>query len=461
MTTWLNHENLPTHRPPGHRKQPRTPHRKALVVLIVAAELLWLSPFAMAAERDRDEPVSRELANSLEQARAAIVNNQPAQAVTILNNYAGPDHYLRQLLLGHGWLKQGDSPRARGAYLAALEKNPDCHSAGIALAQFHAREDNWPRTLALLAEHIDSESPPADQLALYAQAAWKTRDPRLARILTDRGMQAFPDADDFRRLDLAMLMAQQQWHRAGQALDRLLAKAPDDAALWQDRAVVYHQLGQTDHYVAATHAAMLCDPDNLRRQVAYNQALMAADQSQAMLDHGRSLLAGPLREQAMQQPALMEQLICTAESSHADELLDEWLGLVPEEHKTPAIQLADARLRLRREQPARAIETVRTLVQQGETSASLCLWAGSLAESLDRWTLAESFYKTARSMDDPQAELAPLYLARLYILIDRPDSARERLHQYLTQHPTDPTARALLHYLNNAKTATASTTDYR
>jgi len=415
---------------------------RGAIIPVLAAACVALG--AAAPSREKPLKVPPALAELLTRAQGDLQAGRPAEAVRRLSAYRGEDHALRHLLLGHAYVQQSSLPAAAAAYRKALEMDGAMAEAGIALAQVHARRDDWAEAAKLLGRFVNADSCRADVLMLYAQVADRLEDGRLCELLVGKGICRFPGDLRFRRLDLALCIARGDHKAARRAAWRLLKAEPGDADLWQQLAFLHDQAGEAAETVAALEASVLCDPGDLTRHRRFLAGLLAAEDWLTAVQHGKALLAGPLAKAAAADPDVMDSLIRAADMGEADQTLGEWLALVPEEARTRTLRLAAARRALRLGKPTEAREALGRLIEAGETDPSVFLWAGNLAETAKDWAEAQTLYAHARGLKGPAARLASLYLARLHIRRSRREEASRLLRKYLESYPEDAPARALL-----------------
>jgi predicted Zn-dependent protease len=426
--------------------------RKRLVGSLLAVSVFlgfqsfpsFLSPAVRARAGESPARVPPELAEALSAAQADLQSGEPQKAVERLRAFRGEDHALRHLVLGHAYAQQSRLELAASAYRDALALDGDLKPAGIALAKVYALEEEWSGAAGLLGRFVSVSSCELEDLLLYAEVARKLEDRRLLSLLVRTGILRFPGDRRLRRLDLALLSEENEHRRASQTVLLLLEETPTDPALWQQLAYARGELGETAGRLAALEASVLADPGNLARCRQFFSALLAAGDWLTVLQEGRALLAGDLAGAARRDPELMDLLVCAADRGERDEVLGAWLALVEEKDRTRNMQVAAARLALRRGEPAAAREALRALIEAGDSDPSVYLWAGHLAELAEEWPEAETLYDHARTLKGPDARLALLYLARLHLRNGHPSRAVELLEPYLDSYPEDAPARALL-----------------
>lgn len=424
-----------------------TSARRPIVVLLCVAAL-W--SWAASAAEQPETAVPRQLATILDAARDALDAGDYRRAIRALQAYDGEDHALRHLLLGHAQMRGRDLDAAAAAYRRALEMDGGLDEARKALAQIYVRQERWDRAAPLLGRVVRPQESDAEWLALYAQVAAQTEDWRLCRLLVDHGIMRFPEDRRFRQLDLSLLVREERFARAAQVAMGLLSRRPTDTDLWGQLADIRAQQGQDGARRAALEAAVLCDPGNLQRHRQLLLGELAAGNWLSVLRRGRDLLTGPLADEARNDADVMDLLIRAADRGERDGLLREWLAVVPEEDRTRAMRIAEARMSLRAGEPREAREVLRKLIEMGEADASVYLWAGRLAEQAKDYAEAEAYYERARSAAGASARLAVLYLARLNLDRARYEQARQLLRGYLKDRPEDAAARALLAVVEQA-----------
>jgi len=410
----------------------------------VFATVLGLTLVSVARGADQPVRLPPDLAEVLTAAQSDLESGRPGEAIRRLNAFRGPDHALRHLLLGHAYVRRSDLPQAARAYQDALAMEGTMREAGVGLAQVRARQGQWAKAAEWLGRFASPDTCEADLLLLYAQAARHLDDRRLGGLLVRRGMVRFPHDVRFRRLDLALCIDADDGAGAKRAAMYLLRTNPSDPALWQHVAWAESGAQRDVRQIAALEASLLCDPSNLARHRQFLAVQLAVGNWPTVVEHGRSLLDGPLGKVALADAAVMELLLAAADMGQQDRLLTTWLDRVGQKAHTRAMRLVAARLALRQGKPQAAREALARLVEAGETDPSVYLWAGHLAETAEDWPEAETLYRHARTLEGTASRLATLYLARLYLRRQRQPEAKRLLEGYLNVHPEDAPARALL-----------------
>jgi len=412
---------------------------------VVAFAILFFAG-AVSARCEAAETVSLppDLAEVLSAAQRDLEAGRPAEVIRRLGAFRGEDHALRHLLLGHAYVRQSDLPKAAGAYQDALAMDGAMKPAGIGLAQVRARQAQWAEAAELLGRFTSPEACGADLLLLYVQASRQLDDRRLGALLVRKGIVRFPRDVRFRRLDLAQCIDAADHAGAKQAAMHLLKANPAEADLWRHVASAEAGAQETVGETAAVEAGLLCDPSDLARHRRFLAAQLAAGNWPEVVTHGRSLLRGPLGKAALADAGVMELLLTAADLGRDDETVAAWLERVGEKTHTRAMRLVAARLALRQGKTKDARRALGRLIDAGETDPAVYVWAGHLAETAKDWPEAETMYRHARTLEGRMARLATLYLARLYVHLDRRAEAGRLLRDYLDEHPEDAPARALL-----------------
>jgi len=417
------------------------------VACLVGAAVAW------AAEKPVTLPP--EFAKVLNDAQDALKAGKPKAALDRLTTFdfkrkvkgkteKVPDHALRHLLIGHAWVELGKLDRATAAYRKALAMDGTMTQAGIALAQVHARREQWPQAARLLGRFAATDACESDLLFLYAQVAQRLGDNRLCGLLTRKGIVRFPADKRFRRLDLAILFDEGEHAAAKRTVRRFLNASPADPALWKQLAFLSRETQQDADGLHALEAAVLCEPTSLAAHRQLLAAQLAAGDWLTVAERGQALLAGPLAKPATGDVRVMELLITAADMGERDKLVGGWLARVPVPRRTRSMHLAAARLALRQGKKDQARAALDRLIEAGETDASVFLWAGHIAETQEDWSAAETLYGQARRLSGRGTRLATLYLARLHARRGRLGRAAELLRQHLRTHPEDASARSLL-----------------
>jgi tetratricopeptide (TPR) repeat protein len=405
---------------------------------------VWAFAGALVGAETRTVP--EELAQALNAARQA---GDVATALKSLEGYRGPAHPLLSLALGHAYARSDRQEDAEKSYRQALALDPLLHEAGLGLAGLAARREDWSAARQLLAAHCDAN---ADDraLLLYAQAAWRTGDARLATVLTQQGLVRFPDQPGFRRLDLALLIQARRWAEAAAAARSALAIAPRQAELWRQLAYCEQEAGHPETAVAALEAAWLVDQDpTTRRRLA--EAQLALGQATAALPHFRALVGEPARPESLADAGLMAVSARAAADGGEPALARAWLAAVPPPQRDRGMCLLTARLALQAGDAQAAEVALEPLLGQGEADPAVLRWAGNLAEKRGDAARAEALYRQAAGCDGAQARLATLNLAHLLHRDGRSEEALKLLAIHLDRHPDDAQARALWEVLRNRK----------
>jgi predicted Zn-dependent protease len=402
---------------------------------------------AGAQEKPIDLP--KDLAELLTSARDDLANDRAQKAVDRLTAFKGKDHALRHLLLGHAYAQQSKLDRAAEAYRAALALDKKLRQAGISLAQVLVRGEKWAQAIKMFGRFTDIDTCGVEELFMYTHCARQVEDGRLCELLVRKGVVRFPGDERFRRLDLAIMIDSDDDPGASKVIRLMLRKKPTDSGLWQQLAFVSARMERDSDRTAALEADLLCNPGDLARHRRFLGALLASGDWLTAVRHGESLLSGGLTKKAAADKVIMELLIRAADTGTRDALCEKWLALVPEKSHTRAMRIAATRTALRRGRTGSAREALDRLIEEGETDASVFLWAGHLAEQQNDLARAETLYGQARTLKGQSARSAELYLARLMFRNNRLSEAKRILGAYLNTYAEDSSARALLSLVNS------------
>ncbi len=384
--------------------------------------------------------VSGEMARLLQKAEEALAYDQPAEALRILQEYEGQDHVMRQMLLGHVYTDLERLNEAEKAYRSALALEEGMKPAGLALACLQARREKWESAARLLGQFVNVDQAGAEHLMLYARVAYELENYRLCRLLVNKGMMRFPLEEDFRRLDLQLTLVEEDSMAAFVALRERVQVEPGNASHWRNLAVHYSQRDRPGKSLAAWEAAVLCDPCDLELRKNYVSMLLQEGDWFSVTQRGLEYFGKHNNKMDFELAGIFIQ---AAEMGRRDDLLRKWLDMIPADKQTRTIIAAGARLALRRDEPERARKALMQLIAMGDVNFRIFLTAGHLAESMNDTLEAEIMYKQALKMDDPHADTAWLYLARLAAQQEKYQDAGLYVNKYLRRHPEDHTARNL------------------
>jgi len=417
--------------------------------IIFATIALFLSLSTTLAEGA--EKVSRELADLLTQSREHLQGGRYDKVIQLLAPFKGKDHPSRRLMMGYAYEKLSDPDRAAGQYQAALKLDPTMSSAGLALAQIYASKEQWSAAAELLGKYANIDACPKDVLLLYTQVAGKMKDRRLQSLLAAKGISRFPTDRTFKRMDLQNLLDSGNYPSAKQSVLGMLTDEPVNAKLWRQLAFIQERSSRDTGKLSAVEAALLCDPTNMENHRQFLAGHIGLGNFHVVIQHGRKLLAGVMRKEALKDIAILGLLIHAADMNQADQTLETWLSLVGDDKQTRAMQLAEARLALRKGKTTLARQTLDRLIAAGDTDPSVYLWAGHLAEQTKAPDRAIVLYGQARKLTGPAADIATLYLARLHLDAKRHEQASRLLREHLQAHPQDTYARAMLALAKQAR----------
>ena len=326
----------------------------------------------------------------------------------------------------------------------------------FAQAQTWARDGEWAKAAQALSPRLDPATAPAPALALLTRAVLESGDVRRARLLAERGLFRFPDDLQFRRLDLAVLIARRQWPEAVAAAKSVLAQRPDDAIAWRQLAAATLESADEAEQRAVLEAAMLAIPDD---PVLYDKHVRAQFLAEHYPTAARWVEKALERPDLVSNPSFIRLAVRVAEAAQRPRLARRWLEKVPPAERDRALTLLEARLALAENAPRRAERALDRLIARGDASSSVLVRAGQLAEARGAWGRAEALYRQAaegRTADaeataglepDDSARVARLFLARFLVKIEQTERAERTLRAYLAEYPDDAYARQLLRLL--------------
>jgi tetratricopeptide (TPR) repeat protein len=405
--------------------------------LIVAVALLVPSGTAYASPA---RSVPESVLPYLKRSENALEASNPKKALKILLSMPEPKHPLGDLLIGHAYFELKEYPKAETAYERALAEDSTLREATIGLIQAYVAQRHWEKAHALLAREVLPESAPKNELGLYARVSIETGDHRLASLLIEKGILRFPEDIAFRKLDLALLLEQQDWARARDAAQGLLTKVPNDATTWLYLAHSQNGLGNQRAQRAALEAAFRLAPSdvNILRRFALAQ-LEAGHHQTALRAIEDAIALYPKKASSLLM--LGSQVALAAENPTKAQ---EWLSAVPEGDRNRAHRRLSAMVALRGTNRQEARAAVKRLMEYGDTSPRTLLWAARLAEEAGDMAEAEARYQEVIASNSGDAQLAVLQLSRMLHQLGQTDRAARMLGQHVADHPEDDSARELL-----------------
>ncbi len=412
---------------------------KHFLILII---LCW-SLGASAATSKTAVPAS--LAPIIDQAQSALQKDKPTAALEVLGSWSGDAHALVELLRGHALFQQKKFQGAKEAYAKARSLDPDLESAAIGIARVHVEIKEYSKAAALLGQVLDTASCGQSELKLYAHVAYENGDQRLATLLVQKGITRFPKDRALRKLDLALLIDDGRTQDAKSAAQSLLRTNPTDPILWRHLAAASQDEQDPALRLATLEAALLADPNNPSLFKRHLVEQMNAGHHHEALTRAKAKLSASKKVDA----TILEVAARAAEATGELDLARAWLGRIPAKKQRRSIPLLEARIALAMNDAKGARRALQTLIDQGETSPSVFLWAGQVAEQMGNHADAEVQYRQAMGLEGERARLATLYLAKLLARIHQRERATHILASYLAKHPSDTSARALLATLSS------------
>lgn len=311
-----------------------------------------------------------------------------------------------------------------------------------------AAEGRWAEAAAALSPVVDPERGPADLFALYTRAVLEAGDLRRARLLSERGLLRFPDDLRFRRLDLAVLVAREEWREAAAAARSVLARAPEDTLAWRQLAAALLETPDESpsEARAALEAAWLAQPSDRVLFERHLRAQLLAGHVGTARDLAKAVIADP--------DASLELLTLAVRSAEAAEdlaLARRGIERVPPQERNLQLSLLEARVALASEDPEAAEAAFDRLIARGEATPAVLLRAARLAEERGALGRAEALYAQAAEGKGDAGRIARLSFARFLAKIRSYARAEVILRAYLAEHPDDAYARQLLQVLKTAK----------
>ena len=405
-------------------------------LILLAGLLLTTNPVAQADPSKREVPES--LVPILTSAEKALSQNQPKKALQHLATYQGPVDALHQLLVGHAKYAARDFAGAEQAYQRSVQLDPTLKPAGIGLARTLVEKEDWQSARDVLGRIVDVHQDSAAHLGLYARVAYELKDLRLASILVERGIVRFPKDRIFRKLDVAILLLRQDWTRASQGAYDLLAQNPNDPTAWRQLAAATQHTNDRIQRLAVVEAAALANSkdENLKRRHILEQ--YRAGHGHHALQQAEALL------QRNTDPRNLELGIRIAEQAGNVERARAWLNRIPPKKRSRSLHILDARLAIQDQDPQKARTALSRLIDRGDASARVFVWAGQLAEAEGDMAMAESYFDRATRFQSVDRGAAVMHLAMLYHRLHQNERAVELLSVYTADHPGDRAAIKLL-----------------
>lgn len=421
------------------------PRRTSLAAVTLAAMV------TVSARASAEPPAKKEIPEALlpilASAEDALSADDPKRALEALARWKGDPDSIHALLRGAAHQALSQQAEAEAAYRAALALDPELRAARVGLARALVAQRSWNEAAEVLGALVDVEKGTAPELGLYARVAFERGDLRLASLLVERGMVRFPNDRGFRRLDVALALERGDWTTAREAARALLAQNPGDGRVWRQLAAAVERVEADDLVRLATlEAAALANPGDAGLTRRHALAQLEAGHAMAAL-----AVLEPRIEARPQDAELLELGARIADAAGVPERARGWLARVPEDARSEAMRLLEARLALDAGEDAAARRALEALIRSGRASSQVYLWAGQLAERAGDFVEAEAAYGQAASAKDPAGQTATLYLASLLSRRAQPERAREILTVYLAAHPEDRAARALLEVIAGAR----------
>ncbi|MBA4217642.1 MAG: PEP-CTERM system TPR-repeat protein PrsT [Methylibium sp.] len=284
---------------------------------------------------------------------------------------ADPQAMSRLLqLLAQAYLAQGNLPDAKLAVTRALQLTPDAEDAVTVGARTKLAANQPDEALAMLDELL-ARNPKANKvLLLKAEVLLARRKPEDAEPLLSQVLELDPGSYEARSLLLRMALGRQQLDAAAKLVDSMppaLAKKPQGRFLQAQVA-----LAKGDAAKARELALPL-----LKLMPNYLPLLRLASGAHQQL----------------------------GELPDAENLLNQALKLTPDD---PGLRRQFAGLQLQRRSPAKALETLRPLLESGKTDAETLMLAGRAQLLQGNFEGADQAFGAAAKLrpDDPKTSAA-------------------------------------------------------
>ena len=339
---------------------------KYLIVLIA----LCLTTTLSAATSKTAIPAA--LAPIIDKAQTALQDDKPKVALEVLESWSGDSHALVELLRGHALFQRKSFKEAETAYQKARELDPEMDTAVIGIARIRVETKDYNEAAALLGTVLDTATCGQNELKLYAHVAYENGDQRLATLLVQRGITRFPKDQALRKLDLALLIDDGRSEDAKSAAQSLLRAHPSDPTLWRHLAAASQSSDDTAFKLATLEAALLAAPKSTALFKRHLVEQMNAGHHHEALSRAKARL----KESNQADLTVLEVAARAAEVAGELELARSWLGRIPAPKRHRSIPLLEARIALAMNDAKGARGALQSLIDSGESSASVFLWAG-------------------------------------------------------------------------------------
>ena len=316
----------------------------------------------------------------------------------------------RHLAMVHLRLGQ---PQAASVALAGLVAQTKVDTPTLTLAGRAAMaRDDLPAAERLLARAL--EQAPGDRDARMVRALATLRTPQGAerglaelQALSDSASDTEPD-----RVLVGFLLARRQWEPALAAIEKALAKAPRDPALYQMKGRVHAARKSYPQARQALEQALELDSQHFAAIVVLAQIDLLQKQPARAVERVRAAAKADPRNTAA---ALALYRLLTATGASVDELMDTLAGAIRANPTDPGLRgaLIDAHLLGKRSLEAMAAAQEATSVMADDVSLLDALGRAQHANGATEQALA--IFKRAASLDPlsavPHSRLADMALA--------------------------------------------------
>ena len=376
----------------------------------------------------------------LKQARDALTTNKPSDALGHLQTWQGRDHSAQLLLLGHALRMMERYNPAADAYLRCLSLDGTSESAALSLIQCYVELERWQDIKGLLEKWAPADTCTQQLMYVSINCARALDDLRWGQALIAVGMRRFPTDQHIRMYDLEHLMSTARWSEALHACNYLLKENSQDIKMWEMAAMIYQQLDQEALALAAYERTVLLAPEDPRLRQNHLQAQLAAGHADEAFKQAKILITLTPDKKAL-------ALAVRAAYEAGDmQTAKQWLEKMPVDHRGPMLQTLGLRVLYESKSFEALDKQADQLLARAVLKAQTLLWLGRIAEERSQQGRAEMLYELARKQDadEASAQLANLYLARLWYAQERKQEALAVMQAHLKQYPFDEHAQRLL-----------------
>ena len=387
--------------------------------------------------------------NLLKNSKLALQEDDPQKAIEIMARWKGNQHSTQMLIKGHAHYQLEQWQEALAAYKVSLQLDAKNKLAAMPMMECMHRLEQWQALRQQLLQWAPAQSCSLNLLKMSIHCADMLQDRRWQAMLIQTGILRFAENEQLRLQDIELLVEQENWQQAKLAITLALKHVENKSKIWQLLAYVCQQKGEHIESLASYEAALLVDPDNKSLRLAHAQAQFAAGHAGEALKQFKDIM---LNEQ---DHKTIEVAIQCAYSAGETEQAATWMALIPEQKRDDRLHALSLRFDQSLLGKKEFNQRVDDLLAKKVINAHNCLWLGYMAEQEKEFGRAEMLYQLAREQESASkqnknaAQMASLYLARLWFGQKRASEARNMLEQHLQSYPDDWQARRLLQLMQD------------